>query len=146
MIALKENFGYFAPKKYMKYLTYLPTLLFLCLGCGNATQDSLLQDAFSFHEKSLMIRESLEEILQQGDNLSEVQRSDLQGFLEEWDQSFVEVPGFEHAHDHDHDHGSHDHHHHHHAHKAPDLTPEQHFQLQQHLYESLLEVYGRVKK
>ncbi|MCC5935833.1 MAG: hypothetical protein JJU34_01000 [Lunatimonas sp.] len=129
----------------MKSIAFLFPFLCLCLSCGNPAHEKMLQEAFSFHEKSLTIRENLEKILQQGVTLTDEQQSELRDFLEDWDQSFVEVPGFEHTHDHDHDHEGHDHSHHH-AHKAPELTPEQHLQLQKHLYEQLVEVYSRVQK
>jgi hypothetical protein len=54
--------------------------------------------------------------------------------LHEWDQNFVEVPGFEHEH-HQHEHG-----HHHHHNPAPNLTPSQHLNLQKGLLEEIKEI------
>lgn len=129
----------------MKSLTPVVVFLYLCLSCGGKSQEKVLQEAYFVHEKSMSLRENLEEMLQKPEGLNDLQKTELREFLEDWDQSFVEVPGYEHTHDHDHDHEGHDHSHHH-AHNAPNLTPEQHLQLQQHLYEQLEDVYGRVIK
>ncbi|WP_209329352.1 hypothetical protein [Lunatimonas salinarum] len=125
----------------MKSSPILIWLLYLLVGCNDTTQEKQLQEAYSFHEKSLAIREKLENLLKSAEHLAPTQYDELRAFLEEWDNSFVEVPGFEHTHDHDHQ--GHDHHH---AHKAPELTPQQHLQLQQHLYGELMEAYKSVKK
>ena len=49
--------------------------------------------------------------------------------LKAWDEQLVEVPGFEE----EHDHSGHDHHHD----EQPELTPEQHLEVQQYLLQEI---------
>ncbi|WP_035805586.1 hypothetical protein [Lunatimonas lonarensis] len=127
------------------FLTATMALLFF-MGCSNSSKEKELQEAFEIHQKSLALRENLNQLLQ-AENLSPDQKSDLQSLLEKWDANFVEVPGYEHSHDHHHGDEGHDHHHdHHHAHKAPELTAPEHLRLQQILYDQLDSIHRQFKK
>ncbi len=135
---------------------------FLILGvvslssCGdNMKNNKDLQQAFQFHKEAVKVRQAAKEkmtLLQAnedslflatyGEDLQIISRS-----LNAWDEQLVEVPGFEEEHDHsDHDHSDHDHsgHDHHHD-EAPELTPEQHLGVQQHLLKEIKAIVERIE-
>ncbi len=139
----------------MKHLRILlallawPALLAGLSGCGGtAEKDPLLTEAYDLHTAAVKARKEVGQALKAGkEKLTQTDDSTslariapalaaVESALAKWDSQLVEVPGFEH--DHDHDHGDHDHHHN----PVPNLTPEQHRDVQQ----SLLEEIGQIKK
>ncbi|WP_158856650.1 hypothetical protein [Lunatibacter salilacus] len=109
-------------------------LSILLLSCQPQKTDSRLNEAHEYHQQAGHVRENL------GQQLSNTERDSLlhdslQEFkqaLKEWDDAWVEVPGFEH----DHKHGEEEHDHHHHN-TAPNLSPKEHLELQKHLLEEI---------
>ncbi len=121
----------------------------LLAGCNSGEKvDEDLQTAFKIHEEAVEVRKKIADQIntfkENTDSLFvESYKSDLDSIrllLEAWDDQLVEVPGFDHEHDHsdhddEHDHSGHDHDHDHdHDHEnTPELSPEQHLEVQKHL-------------
>lgn len=121
-------------------------LVTLLSSCQSNKSNPILEEAYDIHKESMAIRQELQTFL---DGLSKITDSttvnmlaEMRESLESWDQSFVEVPGYEHEHHHDDD--DHDHHHHHNT--APNLTPKEHLTLQKHLFEEIKKLEDKIKK
>ncbi|MFC4873533.1 hypothetical protein [Negadavirga shengliensis] len=103
-------------------------------GCYPHKNRPELEEAFQYHQESLKTRKSISEMLRDHESKTNsplpAHFQSLKDELEEWDENFVEVPGYGHVHDHDHDHD------HHHL-PAPDLTDAEHRDLQKHLLEEI---------
>lgn len=113
-------------------------LLVMIMACSHDKKPGKnLQQAFKIHQDAVKIRNQVAGHLDKlnanedslfvtayKENLDSISRA-----LETWDEQLVEVPGFEEAHDH----SGHDHHHD----EQPELTPEQHLQVQQHLFKEI---------
>ena len=128
-----------------RYLSNRCKPLFLTLGlitlfvaCGDKKKLSEdLQQAFKLHQEAVNIRnqmaDQLAELAANSDSLFvKTYRKDLDSIsrsLKTWDEQLVEVPGFEE----EHDHSGHDHHHD----EQPELTPEQHLEVQQYLLQEI---------
>lgn len=110
-------------------------LITLC--CQPQKIDSRLAEAHEYHQQAGQIREKLNQQIadMKGDSLAINTVQEFKRALEEWDEAWVEVPGFEHDHDHDHEEEGHDHHHHHIA--APNLSTDEHLELQKHLLKEI---------
>jgi hypothetical protein len=119
-------------------LIQLHLIASLLLFCQPKKTDPLLIQAQEYHQKAESIRGSIREQLNQLErDIDSTMVSSLEKFklaLSEWDEMWVEVPGFEHAHDHDEEGHSHDHHHHH---QVPHLTSKEHLELQKHLLDEI---------
>jgi ABC-type nickel/cobalt efflux system permease component RcnA len=112
----------------------------ILFGCQPQKNDPRLIEAHDYHQQAGKIRESLGQQLSnaEADSLLHSTLEEFKLALKEWDEAFVEVPGFEHDHDHDHDEEGHDHHHHHAA--APNLSAQEHLDLQKHLLDEIKEL------
>lgn len=124
-------------------------LFFVCVisihmwACGSEgeKQKEMLQQAYGLHLKSIQIRHTLNEWLTKSkehaltDSLYNQDLDSITQLLEIWDTQVVEVPGFEKEHHHEHDH-----------HVQPQLTPQQHIQIQQHLLNEIREIAKRVNR
>ena len=127
-------------------------LIALLVACGDKKKPSEdLQQAFKLHQEAMSIRsqinDQLAKLTTNGDSLFlKAFKKDLDSInrsLKDWDEKLVEVPGFEEEHDHSgHDHSGHDHHHD----DEPELTPEQHLQVQQHLLEEIRAIETRINQ
>jgi ABC-type nickel/cobalt efflux system permease component RcnA len=111
----------------------------LMISCGvKEKPNEELQQAFRLHQEAVKIRNQVEENLKilnaNEDSLFiNVYRSKLDSIrlsLITWDEQLVEVPGFEE----EHDHSGHDHHHHD---DPPELSSEQHLEVQQFLLDEI---------
>ncbi len=126
---------------------FLSLLALLISSCsGNSEKDSKLKEAHEIHEASMSVRAqtvaALEIMKSSAESAEDSLRvKDLEMALKEWDDQVYEIPGFEHDHDHDHDH---DHHHHHR--KAPDLTPEQHLEMQNEMMAEIKALLDQAKQ
>ena len=120
------------------------------MACGGKKEPNEdLQQAFKLHQEAVNIHnqagEQLAKLMANGDSLFiQANQKDLDSIsrsLKAWNEQLVEVPGFEEAHDHSgHDHSGHDHHHA----KQPELTPQQHLQVQQHLLQEIRAIEKRI--
>lgn len=127
-------------------------LIALAVACGGKKEPNEdLQQAFKLHQEAVNIHnqadQQLAELMTNGDSLFiEANQKDLDSIsrsLKAWNEQLVEVPGFEEAHDHSgHDHSGHDHHHD----KQPELTPQQHLQVQQHLLQEIRAIEKRINQ
>lgn len=126
------------------------SLMALAVACGGKKEPNEdLQQAFKLHQEAVNIYnqagEQLAKLMANGDSLFiKANQQDLDSIsrsLKAWNEQLVEVPGFEEAHDHSgHDHSGHDHHHA----KQPELTPQQHLQVQQHLLQEIRAIEKRI--
>ncbi len=129
----------FAKKTEMKKINITSAFIIssiLIWGCGGNQQDSKLEEAYEYHKTSIEIRERIGEKFK----TLEPDSPDLELWkerLQEWDNNFVEVPGFGHEHHHD-ENEHHDHHHHHNP--APNLSSSEHLNLQKGLLEEVKEI------
>ena len=112
--------------------------------------DEDLKQAFKLHQAAIALRNYT------GDQLAELTKGDslfVQAYkvdldsishsLAAWDDQLVEVPGFEEEHDHSaHDHSGHAHDHD----EQPDLSPEQHLQIQQYLLQEIQAIEKRINQ
>lgn len=133
MIEIKNFFAY----------AILISLVSLVTACSDKKEkDEDLVEAFRIHQEAIKIRQSTQEQIEKlttltdsafiathGNSLDSISES-----LSQWDEQLVEVPGFEEEHHH-HDHAGHDHDHDHS--EGPDLTPQQHLEVQQYLLEDI---------
>lgn len=109
-------------------------LIILISACSKvAEQDPILVKAFQVHENSLSLAKDVEKML----NEISVQDSvimHLDQRFNSWEESVIEVPGFEHEHHHDHEHYHHDH--------APkiNLTSQQIYEIQIELQDSIIAI------
>ncbi len=151
---MKQNIPFKNPRKFFILILGIVALS----SCGDKMKNNKdLRQAFEFHQEAVKVRQTAKEKMAQlqaiqdslflathGEDLQTISRS-----LNAWDEQLVEVPGFEEEHDHsdhdhsDHDHSDHDHHHHHHD-EAPELTPEQHLGVQQHLLNEIKAIVERI--
>ncbi len=115
----------------IRTIKWLYLLLVLNLACsGSSKPDPLLEEAFLLHQQSLEIAEESREMIGKlSDKNEQVNR--LETRLNNWNESLIEVPGFEHEHEHDHHDHDHDH--------GPqlDLTPEMMLDVQTELLDSV---------
>jgi hypothetical protein len=104
-------------------------------------EDPRLTEAIRWHESALLKRAALGHTLDSLEQAGMAHRDSLAKWrqvLNTWDESLVEVPGYEHA---DRDHHSHDHH----AHLAQaELSPEDALAVQRELHTQLLQLEARV--
>ena len=124
------------------FMTLLVVLISSC--SGNSENDSKLKEAHEIHEASMDVRAQVMaalEIRKSGAESADdsLRVKNLEMALKEWDDQVYEIPGFEHDHDHDHDH-------HHHHRKAPDLTPEQHLEMQKELMAEIKALLDQAKQ
>lgn len=125
------------------YFNIIPMSLFglILLSCQPQKSDPMLMEAQEYHEQAGQIRANLGQQLSDAeakkDSLILTILPEYKQALDEWDEAWVEVPGFEH--DHDHDHGEEGHEHHHHN-TPPNLTPKEHLELQKHLLEEIMQM------
>lgn len=125
------------------YFNIIPLSLFgiILISCQPQKSDPTLIEAQEYHQQAGKIRANLDLKLSnaetQVDNIKQPILKEYKRALAEWDEAWIEVPGFEH--DHDHDHGEEGHEHHHHN-DAPNLTPKEHLELQKHLLEEIMEL------
>lgn len=116
----------------------LPLIMLAC--SHDKKPDENLQEAFKIHEDAVGLRNQLGNELEKLNAIDDslfvlANKGNLDSIanaLKSWDEQLVEVPGFEEEHDHDHE--GHDHHHHD---EQPDLTSEQHLEVQKHLFEEI---------
>lgn len=115
----------------------LTLLSLIILSCRPQKIDPRLAEAHEYHQQAGQIRENLNQQLadMEGDNLTLITVQEFKRALEDWDEAWVEVPGFEHDHDHDHEEEGNNHHHHHIA--APNLSTDEHLELQKHLLKEI---------
>lgn len=125
-------------KKYNFHLILIPSI-FLFITCSKETKkDPLLVEAFQIHEKSMSLAKDVKEMLDvMSENDSVIMN--IEQRFNNWEEMVIEVPGFEHNHDHDHDH---DHHHHHE--QELNLTPQQIFDIQVELKDSITAIKEEV--
>lgn len=123
-------------KKFINWLIF-PVLVILFLACSKVEEkDPLLVKAFEVHEQSMSIAKDVKKMLD-GVSAKDSTVMQLDQRFESWEASVIEVPGFEHDHDHSHDH-DHDHDHDHHHHETPiNLTPQQIYDIQMELQDSI---------
>lgn len=120
------------------YFNIIPLSLFgiILISCQPQKSDPTLIEAQEYHQQAGKIRANLGQKLSnvetEGDSIMQPILQEYKLALEEWDEAWVEVPGF----DHDHDHGEEGHDHHHHT--PPNLTPKEHLELQKHLLEEII--------
>ncbi len=117
--------------------------LLVVFHCQSKKQDSNLHEAYEHHKVSVKVRERVGERIENL-NIEEHEKEILDRIKErlvEWDESFVEVPGFEHEHDHEDDH---DHHHHHNP--APNLSAVEHLSLQMGLLEEIQHIENELAR
>jgi len=117
------------------FIITMPLFGIILFGCQSQKDDPSLIEAHDYHQQAGQIREKIGQQLSntEVDSSMHATLEDFKQALKEWDEARVEVPGFEH--DHDHDHGEEGHGHHHHA--APNLSPKEHLELQQHLLDEI---------
>ena len=122
-------------------------LIALLVACGDKKhQNEDLEQAFKLHQEAIIIRnqmaDQLAKLTANVDSLFvKAYKNDLDSIsrsLKAWDEQLVEVPGFEEAHDH----SGHDHHHD----EQPELTPEQHLQVQEHLLQEIRAIEKSINK
>lgn len=109
----------------------------LLTACGEKkTTDQELQQAFELHQEAIKVRQTtgaqIDELETTEQLLTKADLDTIRTLLKAWDDQLVEVPGFEAEHDHsghDHGHGHHD--------DLPNLTPQQHLQIQQLLLQEI---------
>ncbi|MGD1959105.1 MAG: hypothetical protein ACFB2Y_09625 [Fulvivirga sp.] len=113
-------------------------LLLVMMACSHDKKpDGNLQQAFKIHEDAVSLRNQIVDKLEK---LNAIEDSlfvatykesldSISGAIEAWGEQLVEVPGFEESHDHD----GHDHNHE----EQPELTSEQHLQVQRHLFQEI---------
>ncbi|MFN4086486.1 MAG: hypothetical protein ACK4LB_11140 [Spirosomataceae bacterium] len=99
------------------------SLVGILMACQNQTKekDPFLEEAYQLHLEAIEIQQDLEPKIDSLVKLDSVRFDSLRIAFQNWEESLVEVPGFEH----DHDHEGHDHHHHDHGAAQPDVTPQQ---------------------
>jgi Glu-tRNA(Gln) amidotransferase subunit E-like FAD-binding protein len=89
----------------MKTVIYIIPLAFM-LSCGSADQKSkMLVEANQLHLESVSIASKLEKSLdslrqQQVSTAEKIRLDSISGLIALWEESVIEVPGFEHAHHH----------------------------------------------
>ena len=144
-----------------KFLNGFPKLVVLALGlialitsCGEKKIDENLQKAFELHKEAVEVRQMAQDQIEQLESNSDSLFVDTYGkdisalgkSLKEWDEQLIEVPGFDEEHDHaHHDHSGHDHgHDHNHHHDQPELTPQQHLEVQQQLLQEIKQLAGKI--
>lgn len=118
------------------YITIISMSLYgiILLSCQSKKYDLLLIEAQGFHQQAGHIRENLSKRISDAE-VESLMRPILQEYkqaIKEWDEAWVEVPGYEH------DHGEEGHDHHHHT--VPKLTAKEHLELQKHLLEEIMEL------
>lgn len=124
-------------------------MTYALLACtGEEEKSEELEKAFELHLESLEIRknvtEKLSKLTTDADSVfmekNKIQLDSIQAALKDWDELFIEVPGFEH------DHEGHDHHHHHDHNSGPQLTPTEHLDLQQYLLTEIKRILESINK
>lgn len=108
-----------------------------------SSEDPRLTEAARWHESALVKRAALGYTLDSLGQAGLAPQDSLARWrqaLNAWDESLVEVPGYEHA---DHDHHSHNHH----AHQPQaELSPEDALAVQRELHTQLLQLEARVTR
>ncbi len=104
----------------------------ILLSCGGNPKDANLSQAYEYHKSSIEVRERIGETLK-GMEPNVPNFEAWEERLHEWDESFVEVPGYGHDHHHEED----EHHHHHHN-PPPNLSSKEHLNLQKGLLQEIL--------
>lgn len=121
------------------------SLLFL-MACHSHEHDPVLKQAFEVHQVAIQTHDSLSNELNtlQAQSLKPEDQSEwkrLNSASEQWEESLVEVPGFEHAEGHDHDH----HHHHHGGEALQDLPPSEMLRIQQALLKEVKDLLEQTR-
>lgn len=139
---MKQDFSY-----YWKQFLAVGVFVALMAACGGKQKpNTTLQHAFDIHQESIRIRHQVAEDLSElkagndsmfvetyADKLDSLGRS-----VKSWDERLVEVPGFEESHDHA---G-----HAHHEQPEPELTPEQHLEVQQYMLQEIKDIAEKLRK
>ncbi|WP_420155401.1 hypothetical protein [Siphonobacter sp.] len=136
-------------------------LLFSC----QEKENPQLKEAAAIHNEAHEIMESIEPEVKSLDSLQsalankQIAAKDTAAFasavaaldkvqtdFKAWEENLVTVPGMEHEHEHEHEgHGEGEHHHHHEHKKAPDVTPEQHVEIQKEIKKSIEQIQIELK-
>ncbi len=126
--------------------------IFICIlitglsACQNNQKEQLLKEAFGYYSESDRIHLAVETKLDSLDQViiaRKVPSTDslhlkvaaLKSEFRTWQETFFEVPGYEHQHTA----GEHEHHHHEHK-TAPDLTPEQMVSVQKEILDHIQKI------
>lgn len=134
-------------KKWILNQCIIIGIITLLIGCNNNKKShSDLQKAFEFHQEAIKIRQITDKDMSllngnKDSSFIKTYKRDLDSIsilLNSWDEVLIEVPGF----DEDHDHSGHDHDHDHD--KLPELTAEQHLEVQQHLLKEIRRIAEKV--
>jgi hypothetical protein len=96
---------------------FLGAVAFFTACQSNTSHDPLVEEAYQIHMEAVNLQKQLKPKLDSLVALDSARYSNLQKDFLDWQETLVEVPGFDHDHDHDHDH-------HNHA-AQPEVTPEQ---------------------
>ncbi len=135
----------------IKHITIAFGILVIVASCKEKKPDQNLQKAFDIHTEAMKVREQADQklhaLMENNDSAFVAaygfKLDSLHSLIEEWDHQVIEVPGFEHDHG-DHDHG-HDHHHHHHDHGTElDLSPAEHLEVQEFLFDEIKSVENAI--
>ncbi|KEO74617.1 hypothetical protein [Anditalea andensis] len=115
------------------------TLLVSLLSCSNEV-DRNLEKAYYYHMEANKLRRELDVLMEKESVYapSDGLYTDILSLLGEWDDNFVEVPGYEHEHS-----ASDKGHHRHHHQPIPNITPLEHLYLQKSLYEDIKLIYEK---
>ena len=122
---------------------YYVIALLIFTACSSASDKAALEEAASSHHEALAVAKAISEKLTRwkSDSVYQVPVDSLvqwQQALAVWQESVVEVPGYEHEHDHDHE----DHHHHHHTTVA--VSAEDIIKIQRELLERIESLHQRI--
>lgn len=135
----------------MKTNLFVFSISLILLGAcdSNSEPDPVMKQAFSVHNQALAAFDSLHTILKtESEGASEAYKAKLDSIdteMHEWEETLVEVPGFEH----DHDHGEHEGHDHDHDHDASaeqykDLPPAEMLAAQQAFLAEILRIGSQI--
>lgn len=127
------------------YYSFIIALLMAC--GGKPSENPILVEANKIHLESVEIQEKIEPKIKQLDSLKTTLNDstkiakieNIKKMFEEWAESLVEVPGFEHKH---HEHEGHEHHHK----PAPEMTDESMLEYQKNTKKAIEELQGQLNE
>lgn len=126
--------------------TYIAVIMVALWACGGKpTDNQTLVEANRIHLESISIQEKIEPKIEQLDSLKSTLKDstkiakieNIKQMFEEWEESLIEVPGFEHEH---HKHDGHEHHHK----PAPEMTDESMLDYQKNTKKAIEELKSQV--
>jgi len=131
---------------YSKQLLLTLGVAFIITCGGGEKPNEHLQKAYKIHEDAIsvsgQVTDQLTKLAANSDSsFVATFRGELDSIrlaLDAWNEQVVEVPGFEEEHDHsghDHSHGN-----------QPELTPEQHLEVQQHLLKEVQRIEKKINQ